>query len=245
MREDVTQPFNADVAAGGAYRYTTETHLSCVRANRRFSDVILQNLPATARRIVDVGCGDGTYTAVLAAESGAESVVGIDPADRAVAGARERYHASVPRLTFRTARASELVAAGERFDAAVYRGVIHHVADPAGEIATALRLADTVFFLEPNGWNPVLKILERASAYHREHEERSYGLGRYRDWISEGGGRVESSFFFGLVPMFCPDWFVGFAAGLEPLVERLPLVRRLVCGQVGIRAASPPASART
>jgi SAM-dependent methyltransferase len=224
------RPFESDIDAFGRYQYTGSDRFSTVRANRRFSDMILSATDMRGRRVVDVGCGDGTYTVLLGQESGATSVLGIDPAEAAVAVAASRPAPAT--VTFRHGTAATLTAEGAVFDVAVYRGVIHHVADPAGEIKAALRLAPTVIFLEPNGMNPVLKLLERFSTYHREHDERSYVAATYRRWIEGGGGRVRSSTYFGLVPHFSPDRLARICAGLEPVVERIPGLRVVTCGQL-------------
>jgi SAM-dependent methyltransferase len=237
MIQNVYKPFERDVVRSGGYQYTKTERRSSVYANHRYSNVIIGNAPMAGKTVVDVGCGDGTYTAGLAAQTGALSVLGIDPARAAVELAARTYEAEFAELTFRCGFAADLLAEGRHFDVAICRGVIHHVADPAAEIATVLKLADNVFFLEPNGWNPILKLMERYSPYHREHEERSYRLGQFRRWIQEAGGRIEKSFYFGLVPFFCPDWMVSVGSALEPFIEALPLVRVGCCGQLGILAS--------
>src|ERR1035441_3069890 len=159
MAKNVFEPFDADVAQFGGYQYAMASRRSTVRANRRFSDVIVQTTNFSGRRVVDVGCGDGTYTVVLRSETAAASVTGIDPAGRAIERAQHKYASLSPGLSFRCGFASDLIRQGEHFDIAIYRGVIHHVGSPEREIADALKLADEVFFLEPNGSNPVLKLL--------------------------------------------------------------------------------------
>jgi SAM-dependent methyltransferase len=238
MPNDVFEPFNADISSHGGYQYARPGRRSAVYANRRYSDVVIRHARLDGKRVVDVGCGDGTYTAVLRAETKAAFILGIDPAAKAVEFANAAHAPGAESLAFRNCFASDLIAQGEHFDVAIYRGVIHHVGDPAAEIAAALRLADTVFFLEPNGANPVVKLIELLSRYHRSHKERSYFLSRYRAWIEDSGGRVEEGFYFGLVPFFCPDWFVTVGSALEPVVERIPGLRALACGQLGILAAS-------
>jgi ubiquinone/menaquinone biosynthesis C-methylase UbiE len=228
------RPFESDIETYGRYQYTGSDRFSTVRANRRFSDMILAATDMRGRRIVDVGCGDGTYTILLGQESGAASILGVDPAQAAIAAARAK--ATGPIVSFRHGTAAALLAEGARFDVAVYRGVIHHVAEPAAEISAALRLAPTVVFLEPNGMNPILKLLERFSQYHREHDEKSYTAARYRKWIAAGGGRVRNLTYFGLVPHFSPDWLAHLGARLEPLVERIAGVRVVACGQLTIVA---------
>jgi SAM-dependent methyltransferase len=238
MPTDVYEPFNADIESHGGYQYAFLARRSAVCANRRFSDVIIRTARLDGKRVVDVGCGDGTYTAVLRAETRAAFILGIDPAAKAIALAKSRHAPGHEGLAFRNCFASDLISEGEHFDVAIYRGVMHHVGDPAAEIAAALRLADAVLLLEPNGYNPGVKLIERMSSYHRSHFERSFPLSRYRRWIEAAGGRIEEAFYFGLVPMFSPDWFVSLGKFLEPFVERLPGVRTILCGQIAILAVA-------
>ena len=235
---DVYEPFNADVETLGGYQYTDVSRKSSVHANRRFTRAIIENVNFENKTVVDVGCGDGTYTAILKEQTSAKSILGIDPAAHAIKRAQQNYESKFENLKFRNCYAKELITAGENFDVAIYRGVIHHVSDPAKEIAIAVKLAKEIFFLEPNGWNPIVKLLERVSTYHRQHKERSFRLKHYYKWIKLAGGSVERSFYFGLVPMFCPDCVMIVGAALEPWVEKFPGIRILCCGQVGIKVRS-------
>ena len=234
--ENVYRPFNDDVERLGGYQYTKTARKSAIYANRRDSDLIIRMGRLDGRRVVDVGCGDGTYTATLRDETRAASILGIDPAARAIESAIGRFTPGRPDLEFRCCLAKDLIVKGERFDLAVYRGVIHHCGDPAKEVADALRLADVVLFLEPNGWNPVLKAIERLSRYHMEHKERSFRGSTIRRWIRAGEGEAEVTLYSGLVPFFCPDWFVAVGSTLEPIIQRIPLLRMFACGQVCILA---------
>ena len=229
------EPFTADVHEFGGYQYTRGDRLSHVLANRRFSDMIAGAADFSGMNVADIGCGDGTFTLELARRTRAASIVGVDPSAPAIAVASAAA-AAEPRVTFRLGTASDIAAEGRRFDIAVYRGVIHHVEQPALEIATAFRIAPLVIFLEPNGLNPVVKVIEKLSSYHRRHGERSYSPQRLRSWIEDGGGFVVSLDRFGLVPFFSPDWLASGARRLEPFVEKLPLIPALVCGQVLITA---------
>ena len=231
MNHSGHEPFDADIARFGRYQYTGQDRFSTVRANKRYTEMILRIAGLKDKRVVDVGCGDGTYTRLLREEGGARSVLGIDPSSLAVEAA-ERFTPGDAAISFRNAVAADLIRDGLTFDVAVYRGVIHHVSEPAKQLADAVRLARTVILLEPNGWNPVLKVLERVSSYHREHGERSYSLGRYRKWIRAAGGELRFSTYFGLVPHFAPDWIVRLGSALEPIIESLPGIRAFVCGQV-------------
>ncbi len=88
-----------------------------------------------------------------------------------------------------------------------------------------------MILLEPNGNNPVLKILENLSRYHIEHEERSFSPARIRLWLREAGFNVRSSQVVNVVPMFCPDSMARVLNTLAPIVEGIPGLRNVVCGQ--------------
>lgn len=91
------------------------------------------------------------------------------------------------------------------------------------------RLATEVIIHEPNGNNLGLKIIEKASPYHREHAEKSYFPGQIKRWIEKAGGRVTRCRFAGFVPMFCPTWLARVTKAIEPLVETVPLLNSLGC----------------
>ena len=125
-----------------------------------------------------------------------------------------------------------LQIADAAFDCVVFNKVLHHLPDPAGALNAAAHAARTVVIVEPNGYNPVLKLLERYSPYHVAHEERSFTPRQLQIWSEAAGFRVNSLQMINLVPMFCPDWLARLARRIEPLVERVPGFRTVICGQV-------------
>ena len=102
------------------------------------------------------------------------------------------------------------------------------------------RVARDILVIEPNGYNPVLKIIERVSPYHREHQELSYTRATLAGWFAEAGATLQSHAYIGLVPFFCPDWMVRPLKAVEGIVESLPLVRTLMCGQVVMHFRTAP-----
>lgn len=233
--DDRSRAFDRDVAESGAYRYTSENLESARIANQRYTEMILGSTDFKGKSVVDVGCGDGTFTAQLAERSGAAVTFGIEPSPNAISRASQRF-STVPNLSFRCATSNDLLNEGLKFDIAVYRGVIHHVAEPEEEIRRALTLAKEVVILEPNGCNPMMKIVERVSAYHREHGEQSYSPGRLCTWVENADGKACSVRMFGLVPYFCPSIIARIGHFLEPFVEQFPGLRTILCGQYIVMA---------
>jgi 2-polyprenyl-3-methyl-5-hydroxy-6-metoxy-1,4-benzoquinol methylase len=103
-----------------------------LRANaihRLLNDRVMSSRTETGDfRIVDIGCGRGWLTAMLAAHG---TVLGIDPIPAAV----ERAKSLFPNLTFRIADGADLISEGSenQFDLVVSSEVIEHVVDSKKE----------------------------------------------------------------------------------------------------------------
>lgn len=223
------EPFDRDVIRLGGYQYTGHmASLSSFLATRRQTRLILDALEeGGGLSICDVGCGDGKLTHELTRQG--RSVLGIDLSVPAVKTAQSHFGERSD-LRFLAVDVAELIRSGETFDVVVLRGVLHHAEDPEGLVALASSLANTVIILEPNGYNPVLKVIEKVSRYHREHGERSFRKPMIEKWITNAGMRVTKCEVAVIVPYFAPDWFAKTASLLEPFFERVAGIRWLWCG---------------
>jgi len=231
MKPSSYEVFAKDAREQGSYSYTID-RLSSRTSNERINAAMFGFGLLQGKSVIDVGCGDGTYTAGLF-RGGAASVLGVEPGEEAVEVARRRNApagGSVPE--FQVCNAYDLESLGRTFDVAVVRGVIHHIPDPLRGIRQICKVAKDILVIEPNGYNPVLKIIERVSPYHREHRELSYTRSTLVGWFAEAGATLQAHAYIGLVPFFCPDWMVRPLKVMEGLVESLPLVRTMMCGQV-------------
>jgi 2-polyprenyl-3-methyl-5-hydroxy-6-metoxy-1,4-benzoquinol methylase len=231
--------FDDDVRRTGSYAYTA-AQLSSRLANGRISEEIARAFDFRDRSVLDLGCGDGTYTLELANQGGS-AVLGLDPAavaiEAATAKARERGLSGRVKFEVGNIYALDEYLRQDRFDCIVLRGVLHHLPDPERAIAGLRGFRGAVVVLEPNGNNPVLKLLERFSRYHIEHEERSFSPARIESWLKAADFRIRSSKVFNLIPMFCPDWMASTLRIVGPPVEHVPLLRDMACGQSLIVAA--------
>jgi SAM-dependent methyltransferase len=221
--------FNHDVAAEGSYAYTDCGGYSSQVANQRLTQAILAMTDLRGRTVLDVGCGDGTYTLELAAVR-PSVVLGIDAAEVAVERARARVQdRAFDNVEFAVGDAYELERLGRRFDVAVIRGVLHHLYDAERAVRSVLKVASEIIIVEPNGYNPVLKMIEKLSPYHREHKEKSYPPFRLDRWFESHDARVVRRAYAGLVPFFCPEPLARVLKKIEPMVERMPLIRKMSC----------------
>lgn len=231
MKPSSYEVFDKDARERGSYSYTVD-RLSSRTSNQRINTAMFGFKLMEGKSVIDVGCGDGTYTADLL-EGGAASVIGVEPGAEAVDVARKKNSALTGRsLDFQVCNAYDLESLGRTFDVAVVRGVIHHIPDPLRAIRQMCKVAKDILVIEPNGYNPVLKVIEQVSPYHREHQELSYTRTKLARWFAEAGGELQSHIYIGLVPFFCPDWMVRPLKAMEGIVEALPLVRTVMCGQV-------------
>ena len=224
------EPFNYDVDKNGRYVYTgPEAKRSAIVANLRQSEMVHSMIMGTnIRSILDLGCGDGTFTSEFLEIPGVE-IVGMDPAGRAIEFASKKY-SSEPRISFTSRSAEDLIDQGNFFDLVVLRGVLHHAQNPEEVINQAARLTNSILILEPNGLNPIMKVIEKLSPYHRAHSEKSFTKGKIRRWLLSSEFRIEKFELGVLVPYFFPTSLVGFMSALEPLVARIPIARRLLFG---------------
>jgi SAM-dependent methyltransferase len=230
--------FKADLAENEGYRYTTNAPLSSRLANRRCTDAVLAMADFRGKRIVDVGCGDGTYTIELLELAQPASVHGVDLFPQAIVTARGK--SADPRVTFAVGSATDLPYGDNSFDIAVVRGVLHHMPKAQDALREAMRVAPIIVVLEPNGYNPGLKLFERFHPYHKAHGEMSYAPKKLDRWIGELGGTVHRRTWAGLVPMFCPDRAAVALKKVEPAFERVPLLRSVGCAVYVFAAGKGP-----
>lgn len=223
------EAFNRNVNESGGFLYTTPTRFSSVVANQRISDEIAAFIRPDYRTLVDIGCGDGTYTQELKQRFPQLEVTGFDPAAAAV----ERAARQFPGIRFETLNLLDpaLPVPEKKYDVGVIRGVLHHLADQQLALQNAFKLATHLIIMEPNGNNPILKVIEKTSKYHIEHEEQSFLSLQLRRWIRRAGGQVEAFRYVGYVPFFFPTLPAKIIYFFQPFLERIPILKHFFSAQ--------------
>lgn len=233
IKNNVSQ-FDKDVSNLGGYQYTGNK-LSSVIANKRMSRAVKEIFNFTNQTVLDCGCGDGKYTHDYI-EFGASLVVAIDPAKNAIETAIAQI--KNPKIVFSVGDVYNLktnpiiIKQKIPLDVGVLRGVLHHVSDQKLAVESVAVVVDCLIVLEPNGSNPVLKVIEKKSQYHIDHEEQSFTFKEIKAWLTRAGFKDIKHRYINLVPFFCPDWFAKLADFLTPIVENIPILRKFVCGQI-------------
>ena len=95
--------------------------------------------------VLEVGCGTGVLTRVLAGWQNVATVVGVDPAASLISEAR-RLAAGQGNVTFKEADGRSLSFEDRSFDVVVFDSTLSHVPGPEHALAEALRV------LRPKGW---------------------------------------------------------------------------------------------
>lgn len=88
------------------------------------------------QRVLDVGCGPGALTAVLAEQLGPEAVSAVEPSTSFVSAARAR----LPEVDIREGSAERLPFPDNGFDLALAQLVVHFMSDPEAGIREMARV---------------------------------------------------------------------------------------------------------
>lgn len=226
-KEKNVNQFDRDVQKNTGYLYTATTKLSSRLANQRLSESVLDMVDLKGKKVIDLGCGDGTYTLEFVRQK-PKSLMGVDASKMAILSARKKA-AGLKGVRFQAMDIYDVGSLKGGFDVAVVRGLLHHLYDARKAIMAISKVAKTIVVIEPNGYNPVLKGLEKFSKYHVEHEEKSFPPHLLRRWFEENGGTLTRTAYYGLVPFFCPDWMARILKVVEPFFEKMPLLKQVSC----------------
>ncbi len=229
MLKQNVEVFNQNVQENGGFLYTTNSEFSSYVANKRISEEIFKFIKPEYKTLIDIGCGDGVYTNEIKQNFPHLEVRGFDPAAKAIANAAKIF----PDVIFEAVNLldEKLEVPVKKYDVGVIRGVLHHLSDQQKAIENAFKLTDNLIIMEPNGNNPILKFIEKTSKYHIEHEEQSFFEWNLKKWIRNVGGRVTEWSYVGYVPFFFPTGPAKVIYGMQPLLEKVPILKHIFSAQ--------------
>jgi ubiquinone/menaquinone biosynthesis C-methylase UbiE len=195
-------------------------------------------------RVIDLGCGSGTFTALLARAG--YDCVGLDISAKLLEVGRHKH----PQIEFVAGDIEHLPFPGESFDGALLSGVVHHFPDPspcAKETFRLLRPRGRFLAFDPNRMNPFMWLYrDRASPLYSSvgvtPNERPVLAREVRVTFARAGFSVTSHYLSGLAYRYVASSrarlvlpiynFIDSALFGLPLMERLrPFV--LTAGEKG------------
>lgn len=231
-----TYEFNQDVENNGRYEYTDFNRYSAYIATKRQSEELIKLLKKHTKgniSILDVGCGDGAFTFELLKIVNLRRIVGFDFAREAIRVANGAIQdKDKNKIQFLHGDASDMHKMFKKnsFDLIVIRGVLHHLIRPEQAIKSLRNISNKVIVLEPNGYNPILKLIENTSPYHIKRGEKSYWPPTINKWFADNGFKTKEQRYFSIVPYFCPKIIVKLLKLIEPVMEKIPFIKLFYCG---------------
>jgi len=228
LKENV-KIFNQDAETNEGFIYNTNSKFSSVVASKRITDAINGLITINIDSIIDLGCGDGIYTNEIKKQFPHVLITGIEPAANAIKIAQLKYN----NINFVVSNVYDAEYLGDKhYDLSIFRGVIHHTSDPELAIKNASLISDKMILLEPNGNNFILKLIEKHSKYHIEHEEQSFSTNQLVEWCDNSGWEVKSLTYIGFVPIFFPTILSKIIYFFQPMLEKIPILNKYLSGQV-------------
>ena len=160
---------------------TTTMCLRRRRAPASFTEFVrLSALPPNAR-VVDLGCGSGTFTPLL--QPAGYDCVGLDISGKLLEAGRRKH----PGMELLQGDIERLPFAAASFDGVLLSGVVHHFPDPsrcAAEVSRILRPQGRFVAFDPNRINPFMWLYRDPRfailQLHRSHRERASGAAASR-----------------------------------------------------------------
>lgn len=228
--------FNEDIENNGQYQYTNFNKYSAYIATKKQSEELIKLLKERSSKnisILDVGCGDGTFTFEILEKVNPKRIVGFDYAQSAIRVANNAIEVkdrNKIKFLYGDVYNAHKMFKKNYFDIIVVRGVLHHLSSPKQAIKSLRYLSNKIIVLEPNGFNPILKIIENTSPYHIQRGEKSYWPPTVNKWFTDNGFKVKKQLFFSIVPYFCPKNIVKLLKLIEPLMEKIPFIKLFYCG---------------
>ncbi len=227
--------FNKDINSCGSYVYTRKEIFSANLVHQRITDKIIEiisNHFPKEINILDIGCGDGTYTLEIYNKIKPNMILGFDPATKAIASAQLKVSKKLSKkIIFREGSVYEIdkFINKNKFQLIIIRAVLHHLDRPQVAINKISKLADKIIVLEPNGYSPILKIFERTSKYHLEHNEKSYFPSLIDKWFYYNSILLKKREIFNIIPCFSNRYLAKFLKFVEPIFENIPLFKNIYC----------------
>jgi 2-polyprenyl-3-methyl-5-hydroxy-6-metoxy-1,4-benzoquinol methylase len=211
-----------------------------IRARRRADLIVAGAALSAGKRVLEIGCGTGTFTAMFAATGAA--IVAVDISAELLKKARAR---GLPagQITFCEGRFEDCSVGGQ-FDAVIGSSILHHLEiEPAiHRIKELLKPGGRISFAEPNMLNPQV-FLERKFSYlpmfsYTSPDETAFVRWKLARQLREAGFSDIIVRPFDWLHPATPKPLIGMVSGLGRLVESAPILREF-SGSLYIGAALP------
>jgi 2-polyprenyl-3-methyl-5-hydroxy-6-metoxy-1,4-benzoquinol methylase len=160
------------------------------------------------KSVLDIGCGEGVYSAWIADRGGAKNVLGIELTDHRI---RWEYQERLANLRFEVADILAHDFGGQQFDIVFFNLVLHHLRfelPRVGEIVvSSLREGGCLLAFEPNVYSPLAVLAHLI--HSRSANEGFLSPGQIRRSLEQTGMRDISNGFFWRERRWARNAFLG------------------------------------
>ena len=211
-----------------------------IRAQRRADFIAQGGGLGPGKKVLEVGCGTGMFTELMAA-SGAE-IMGVDISPELLAQAEKRG-LPADRVKFVAARFEDCDIHGP-FDAIVGSSVLHHLeyCPALVRIFQMLKSGGSLSFAEPNMLNPQIAMQKNIPFLKRwigdSPDETAFVRWRFAKLLRETGFVDVSIRPFDWLHPYTPRPLIPIVKAVGFVVEKLPLLREF-SGSLYIHARKP------
>jgi SAM-dependent methyltransferase len=186
------------------------------------------------KRVLELGCGPGDYTIMMARRGAQVTAVDIAPASLAITHQRAEANRVHQAVQVNWMAAETLAFPAQTFDWVVGFGLLHHADSMAlaPEVRRVLRPAGRALFREPLGANSVLQFAREHLPYRDKHRSLNEHPLDYAQIKHVGqhfrASRVREFYLFSMISraMGREMSFPALWALDEFLIQRVPAVRR-------------------
>jgi len=161
-------------------------------------DYLPSELKGNSGRLLDIGCGAGTYINSVKKENPLLELYGVDVSRRAIKMARVYY----PEIDFKVANINHLPYPTNYFDAVVLRHVLEHLGDPKqdlSEVRRVLRPKGLLYSSTPIEGDPLILSapLKYAEKYHGH--KRRFSRESLKSLMRDSGFNIKRFYYSGFL----------------------------------------------
>lgn len=186
------------------------------------------------KRVLELGCGPGDYTVMMARRGAQVTAIDIAPAGLRITRQRAQASQVAQAVQVNWMAAETLAFPADTFDWVVGFGLLHHANPPtlAPEIRRVLRPGGRVLFREPLGANPLLQFVREYLPYRDKRRSLNEHCLDYTHLRLVGqyfrATRIREFYLFSMISRAVAGEmsFPTLWALDELLIRHVPLVRR-------------------
>jgi SAM-dependent methyltransferase len=243
MMTNQKEYFDRLAEVSGEVWWGNKTYAGIRRSQRRSKIVVRETGRFSDPKVLELGCGVGTFSRMMLTESPRLRLVSCDISPKAIEAAAARC-AQFPNVLFQVADAAAMPFAAGAFDAVIGNSILHHLdlVKTLKECHRILKPGGILWFSEPNMMNPQIALEKNIRWFGRLLENAEGETAFFRSRLSASirkAGFIDVSVEpFDFLHPLVPKALTGFFEALGCFLEKVPVVKE-IAGSLMVRAQKP------